>query len=70
MVLFKIKLYLLFSNLSVTKTNIQASESIIRDVDFAEEAMNFAKMQLLAQTGSYAMAQANASTQYILSLLQ
>ena len=58
------------SNLSVTKTNIQASESIIRDVDFAEEAMNFAKMQLLAQTGSYAMAQANASTQYILSLLQ
>ncbi|OQY02655.1 MAG: hypothetical protein B6I26_00440 [Desulfobacteraceae bacterium 4572_130] len=52
------------------KTNIQASESIIRDVDFAEEAMNFARMQLLAQTGSYAMAQANASTQYILSLLQ
>ncbi len=58
------------SNLSVTKTNIQASESVIRDVDFAEESMNYAKLQLLAQTGSYAMAQANASSQNIMSLLQ
>lgn len=58
------------SNLSVTKTNIQASESTIRDVDFAEEASTFSKMQLLAQTGSYALAQANAASQNILSLLQ
>jgi len=58
------------SNLSVTKTNIQASESAIRDVDFAEEASTFSKLQLLAQTGSYALAQANASSQNILSLLQ
>jgi len=58
------------SNLSVTKTNIQASESAIRDVDFAEEASIFSKMQLLSQTGSYALAQANASSQNILSLLQ
>ena len=58
------------SNLSVTRTNIQASESAIRDVDFAEESMNYAKLQLLAQTGSYAMAQANASSQNIMSLLQ
>jgi len=58
------------SNLSVTKTNIQASESAIRDVDFAEEASNFSKMQLLSQTGSYALAQANAASQNILSLLQ
>ncbi|MCD4675252.1 MAG: hypothetical protein K8S18_04555 [Desulfobacula sp.] len=58
------------SNLSVTKTNIQASESAIRDVDFAEEASIFSKMQLLAQTGSYALAQANAASQNILSLLQ
>jgi flagellin len=58
------------SNLSVTKTNIQASESAIRDVDFAEESMNFARLQLLAQTGSYALAQANASSQTIMSLLQ
>lgn len=58
------------SNLSVTKTNIQASESAIRDVDFAEEASVFSKLQLLAQTGSYALAQANAASQNILSLLQ
>jgi len=58
------------SNLSVTKTNIQASESAIRDVDFAEEASNFSKMQLLSQTGSYALAQANAASQNVLSLLQ
>lgn len=58
------------SNLSVTKTNIQASESAIRDVDFAEEASNFSKMQLLSQTGSYALAQANAASQNIMSLLQ
>ena len=58
------------SNLSVTRTNVQASESAIRDVDFAEESMNYAKMQLLSQTGSYAMAQANASSKNIMSLLQ
>lgn len=58
------------SNLSVTKTNIQASESAIRDVDFAEEASMFSKLQLLSQTGSYALAQANAASQNILSLLQ
>jgi flagellin len=58
------------ANLSVTKTNIQASESAIRDVDFAEEASIFSKMQLLSQTGSFAMAQANAASQNILSLLQ
>ena len=58
------------SNLSVTKTNIQASESTIRDVDFAEESMIFSKMQLLSQTGSYALAQANASAENIMSLLQ
>ncbi len=58
------------SNLSVTKTNIMASESTIRDVDFAEESMVFSKMQLLAQTSSYALQQANASTQNVMNLLK
>jgi len=58
------------SNLSVTKTNIQASESTVRDVDFAEESMIFSKMQLLSQTSSYALAQANASAQNVMNLLQ
>lgn len=58
------------ANLSVTRVNISAAESSIRDVDFAEEAANFSKMQILNQAGSFAMAQANASSQTVLSLLQ
>lgn len=58
------------ANITVTRVNIFAAESAIRDVDFAEEASNFTKMQILAQAGSFAMAQANASSQNVLSLLQ
>ncbi|MBU0676266.1 MAG: flagellar protein FlaB [Proteobacteria bacterium] len=58
------------TNLSVTRVNIYAAESAIRDVDFAEEAANFSKMQILSQSSSFAMAQANASAQTVLSLLQ
>jgi flagellin len=58
------------ANLSATKVNIASAESAIRDVDFAEEAANFSKMQILNQASSFAMAQANASAQTVLSLLQ
>lgn len=58
------------ANLGATKVNIAAAESSIRDVDFAEEAANFSKMQILVQASSFAMAQANASSQTVLSLLQ
>lgn len=58
------------TNLSVTKTNVQSAESTIRDVDFAEETANFTRLQLLGQTSAYAMSQANASSQNVLSLLQ
>jgi len=58
------------SNISVTQVNITSSESGIRDVDFAAESANFAKFQVLAQSGSFAMAQANASLQNVLRLLQ
>ena len=58
------------SNLSATKVNIASAESSIRDVDFAEEAANFSKMQILTQASSFAMAQANASSKTVLSLLQ
>ena len=50
--------------------NIFAAESSVRDVDFAEEAANFSKMQILTQAGSFSMAQANKSAQLVLSLLQ
>ena len=58
------------ANITVTRVNIFAAESAIRDVDFAEEASTFTKMQILSQAGAFAMAQANASSQNVLSLLQ
>jgi len=57
-------------NISVTQQNVTAAESGIRDVDFAAESASFAKFQVLAQSGSFAMAQANASLQNVLRLLQ
>ena len=58
------------NNISVTKVNVQSAESQIRDVDFAEESANFNKHNLLAQSGSYAMSQANAVQQNVMKLLQ
>jgi flagellin len=57
-------------NISVTQVNISAAESQIRDVDFASESAKFAKHNILAQSGSYAMSQANAVQQNVLKLLQ
>jgi len=58
------------NNISVTQVNVRAAESQIRDVDFAEESANFNKYNILAQSGSYAMSQANAVQQNVLKLLQ
>jgi flagellin len=58
------------NNISVTAVNVQAAESQIRDVDFAAESANFSKFNILAQSGSYAMSQANAIQQNVLRLLQ
>jgi flagellin len=57
-------------NISVTQVNVTAAESQIRDVDFASESANFAKLNILAQSGSYAMSQANAVQQNVMRLLQ
>ncbi len=57
-------------NISSTQVNVTAAESQIRDVDFAAESANFAKHNILAQSGSYAMSQANAVQQNVLRLLQ
>jgi len=57
-------------NISTTQVNVTAAESQIRDVDFAAESANFAKRNILAQSGSYAMSQANAVQQNVLRLLQ
>jgi flagellin len=58
------------NNISVTQVNVKAAESQIRDVDFAAESANFSKYNILAQSGSYAMSQANAVQQNVLRLLQ
>jgi flagellin len=58
------------NNISVTQVNVKAAESQIRDVDFASESANFKKYNLLAQSGSYAMSQANAVQQNVMRLLQ
>jgi flagellin len=58
------------NNITVTQVNVKAAESQIRDVDFASESANFSKMNILAQSGSYAMSQANAVQQNVLRLLQ
>ena len=58
------------NNISVTQVNVKAAESNIRDVDFASESANFSKLNILAQSGSYAMSQANAVQQNVLRLLQ
>ena len=57
-------------NISVTQVNITAAESQIRDVDFAAESANFSKRNLLAQSGAYAMSQANNVQQNVMRLLQ
>jgi len=58
------------NNVSVTQVNVKAAESQLRDVDFAAESANFSKFNILAQSGSYAMSQANAVQQNVLKLLQ
>ncbi|MDY6934276.1 MAG: flagellin [Spirochaetota bacterium] len=49
--------------------NIQASESRIRDADMAETMVNFTKDQILVQSGTAMLAQANMKTRTILQLL-
>ena len=50
--------------------NTEASLSSIRDTDFAEEAANLAKSQILTQAGSTMLAQTINLSQHILSLIQ
>ncbi|RDU54202.1 flagellin B [Helicobacter sp. MIT 00-7814] len=57
------------NNISVTQVNVKAAESQIREVDFAAESTEFSKLNILAQSGSYALSQANAVQQNILRLL-
>ena len=58
------------SNLQSTIENTSAARSRIEDADFATESANLAKAQVLQQAGTAMLAQANASTQNVMSLLR
>ena len=58
------------NNLASYQENLQASESRIRDVDMAKEMVNFTKLQILSQAGTAMLAQANQSSQGVLTLLR
>jgi flagellin len=58
------------SNLAVYNENLMASESRIRDVDMAAEMVNFTKLQILQQSGTAMLAQANQTPQSVLQLLK
>ena len=57
------------ANLDNVVENTTAAESSIRDTDMAEEMVNYSKNNILAQAGQAMLAQANGSTQGVLSLL-
>ena len=58
------------ANLDNTAENLQSAESSIRDVDMAEEMVTYSKNNILQQAAQSMLAQANQSTQGVLSLLQ
>lgn len=58
------------NNLDVTAENLQASESRIRDTDMANEMAKYSSTNILSQAANSMLAQANSSTQNVLSLLR
>jgi len=57
-------------NAGIYQENLTASESWVRDVDMAKEMVNFTKLQILQNAGTSMLAQANQSSQGVLSLLR
>lgn len=57
------------ANLDTTSENTSSAESRIRDVDMADEMVEYSKNNILSQAGQSMLAQANQSTQGVLSLL-
>jgi len=58
------------ANLEITSMNLQASRSRILDTDYAKETTNLAKSQIIQQAATAMLAQANQSSQSVLSLLK
>lgn len=58
------------SGINIAAENLQASESRIRDVNMAKEMVEYTKNQILTQSGTAMLAQANQQTQSVMSLLR
>jgi flagellin len=58
------------SNLGTTINNLKSSRSRIEDADYATEVSNMSRAQILQQAGTSVLAQANQTTQGVLSLLR
>ena len=58
------------NNLTNISANLSTAKGVIEDADFAHETSNLAKNQILQQASTAMLAQANASKQNVLSLLQ
>lgn len=56
--------------ITISRENLTAASSVIKDVDVAEESTNYSKFQILTQSGTAMLAQANQMPQGVLRLLQ
>lgn len=64
------RLEMAVKGIDIAAENTQASESRIRDTEMAKEMVDFTKYQVLSQAGTAMLAQANQSSQNVLSLLR
>ena len=67
---FQTRLSFTSEQLVVSKENLSAASSRIQDVDIAEESTQYARFNILVQSGTAMLAQANAIPQSVLKLLQ
>lgn len=67
---YQIQLEKIISNNEVSRVNTLEAESRIRNVDMANEMANFTRLQILMQSGTAMLAQANAKNQLVLQLLR
>jgi flagellin len=58
------------NSLSVSEENIRSSESAIRDADMSKEMVEFTRNNIMMQAGTSMLAQANQSSQSVLSILR
>jgi flagellin len=67
---FQSRLNFTSDQLTISKENLSAASSRIQDVDVADEATQYARFQILVQSGTAMLAQANQLPQTVLRLLQ